>query len=445
MKGEKILRRFNKVCKNLNFLTITEIMNDFKKIDSFNNLDEEEKKILVDIMYKFNKLCIKFNIDKKKVMDDFKIETNTINDNIGLKNSLHDIRYKENEIENQNKVMKNKQSSSEEKNYQTSENIIIKNKQSSSEEKNYQTSENNEINIEIGKIQNKIIPVYKKLNNKNPQFEDVTKLSIFQKNELLVSLKNELKNLDKKWKKKLEQLELEQLKKEKEEEIEKKAKDEKLKAEQEIKMKEQKMKKQMEKQIPAQQPAFNQLSFFIENNNAPKHMPYENWFGTSNTVTETSTNSEKVDDVKECIDYLVNDKKLKLVKGHIGGGLFSFLGTTETNPEKSMDDLRLDEIKLSVQLEVRRIFYFNLLKLFKKYQLFMIEYTNSDKEMKDDIDFFKKILVPFNKDKYFDSLNIPNLKLIENIKNTLKYSDLDADIVKSIHTYNKKEMKRLKS
>jgi hypothetical protein len=71
----------------------------------------------------------------------------------------------------------------------------------------------------------------------------------------------------------------------------------------------------------------------------------------------------------------------------------------------------LDEIKLSVQLEVRRIFYFNLLKLFKKYQLFMIEYTNSDKEMKDDIDFFKKILVPFNKDKYFDSLNIPNLKL----------------------------------
>ena len=62
MKGEIILRRFNKVCKNLKSTTIDEILNDFNKIDSFNSLDEEEKKILVDIMYKFSKLCIKSNI-----------------------------------------------------------------------------------------------------------------------------------------------------------------------------------------------------------------------------------------------------------------------------------------------------------------------------------------------------------------------------------------------
>ena len=102
MKGEIILRRFNKVCKNLQSTTIDEILNDFNKIDSFNSLDEEEKKILVDIMYKFNKLCIKFNIDKKKVMDGFKIESNTTNNNLGLKNSLQKIIYKE-KLENKTK------------------------------------------------------------------------------------------------------------------------------------------------------------------------------------------------------------------------------------------------------------------------------------------------------------------------------------------------------
>ena len=37
MKGEKILHRFNKVCKNLKGSPINEILTDFKKIDSFNN------------------------------------------------------------------------------------------------------------------------------------------------------------------------------------------------------------------------------------------------------------------------------------------------------------------------------------------------------------------------------------------------------------------------
>jgi hypothetical protein len=107
-----------------------------------------------------------------------------------------------------------------------------------------------------------------------------------------------------------------------------------------------------------------------------------------------------------------------------------------------MEDIELEEIKLSLQLEIKRILYYNLLKLFKEYQLFIISNTEIDDEEK--IKKWKSILVPFNKDKYFDSLNIPNLKLIENIKNTQKYSDINGDIIKSIHTYNKKEINKLK-
>jgi len=59
VKGEIFLRQFNKVCRNLSEPTIELLLKDLKEVDSIKNLDVAEKELLVDIMWKFNKLCIK--------------------------------------------------------------------------------------------------------------------------------------------------------------------------------------------------------------------------------------------------------------------------------------------------------------------------------------------------------------------------------------------------
>jgi hypothetical protein len=407
MKGEIILRRFNKVCKNLKSTTIDEILNDFSKIDSFNSLDEEEKKILIDIMYKFSKLCIKSNIDKKTVINEFKIKSNLSNNNLELKKTLQHMKNRE-------EYNKNNQSSSEDNN----------------------NSNSIDIDIKIQNIQNNISNVYQKINGRNPEFADFKKLNMTDKIELLKSLDIELNNLNNQLIQKKEIAKVEKVIPKLEQKIASKI---------ETKIEKVSPKIEQKSESNSEQNSFYK-SFFISNNNAPKNMPYENWFGSGQT--ETSTETPKKDEVKECLNYLVNDKKLKLAKPHMVGGLFNFFGTTETNIEKSLDDLKLDEVKLSMQLEVKRILYLNLLKLFKEYQLFMIEYTNNESEInkniQEKVNKWKKVLIQFNKDSYFNSLNIPNLELIEIIKNKQKYVELDQNIIKSIHTYNKKEIKKLK-
>jgi len=182
VKGEIILRQFNKVCKNLNESTIELLLNDLKTVDSFKNLDVAEKELLVDIMYKFNKLCIKFNIDKTDIINDFNIQSNSVNNNIELKKSLQDI-IKKDDI----KKIDEKQEKQEKQ--------AINQQTTTEENPNITKDDHQKINSKILQVQKDIIPFYKNIFNKEPEFEDFNDLFIDEKNELLKSLDLELEKL----------------------------------------------------------------------------------------------------------------------------------------------------------------------------------------------------------------------------------------------------------